>query len=215
MKDYYSELRANLVRTLAGQGITNKTVLKALLQVERHLFVPEIIRDKAYLNKALPLGYDVTISQPYTVAFMTQALQPEKGMKILEIGTGSGYQAAVLAKIVDKVYTIERTYEIYVNTQKLYDTLAIKNVLMRWGDGTVGWNDYAPYDGIIVTAGSPKVPPALLKQLKIGGRMVIPVGDSNSQEMYIITKLADNNFSTEKEPNFSFVPLIGKEGWEG
>jgi protein-L-isoaspartate(D-aspartate) O-methyltransferase len=144
---------------------------------------------------------------------MTQALELKERCKILEIGTGSGFQAAILVEMGMKVFSIERNYEIHQKTQKLYDTLGIRAALI-YGDGTLGWQESAPYDRIIVTAGGPEVPKRLLKQLAIGGKMVIPVGDRNTQTMQIITKVSDSDFQVKEIPNFKFVPLIGKEGWK-
>lgn len=209
---YESERKA-LIRKLSENGITDTSVLKAMWEVERHLFVPEAVSNHAYRDVALPIGSGQTISQPYTVAFMTQALRVTPDMKILEIGTGSGYQAAILAKMGAKVFTIERQDEIFLRTQKLFDVLGIRAV-MRLGDGTIGWSEYAPFDGIIVTAGSPVVPVNLKKQLAIGGRLVIPVGDRKTQMLKIITKTAEEQFLEQDIPSFAFVPLIGKEGWK-
>ena len=210
----YESERQDLVEKLRKNGISDESVLNAILEVERHLFVPEAVVSHAYKDVALPIGYNQTISQPYTVAFMTQALRLKRGDKILEIGTGSGYQAAILYKMGMKVFSIERQQDILVRTQKLFDKLGIR-VVCRWGDGTIGWEEFAPYDGIIVTAGGPSVPPNLKRQLTIGGRLVIPVGDKKSQVLKIITKVAEDKFREEDVPNFAFVPLIGREGWNG
>jgi protein-L-isoaspartate(D-aspartate) O-methyltransferase len=144
---------------------------------------------------------------------MTEELKLKKGSKVLEIGTGSGYQAAILENMGMKVYSIERQFEIYSNTQKLFDKLSIRAQL-KYGDGTIGWDEFAPYNGIIVTAGSPSIPPAYKKQLDIGGRLVIPVGNKSSQTLKVITKKDENEFYEEEVPQFSFVPLIGREGWK-
>lgn len=209
----YEKERQDLVNKISENGITDIYVLKAINEVERHKFVPDALISHAYKDAALPIGYGQTISQPYTVAFMTQALKVKQDSKILEIGTGSGYQAAILVKMGALVYSIERQFEIYDRTRKLLDKLGIR-VNTKYGDGTIGWEEYSPFDGIIVTAGSPDIPPSLLKQLSIGGRLVIPVGDMVSQKLKIITKLDQNKFSTIDVPQFVFVPLIGKEGWK-
>ena len=209
----HKDKKEELVKILIKEGITDKKVLNAFLKVDRHLFVPDIIKLHAYSNVALPIGHEQTISQPYTVAFMTQALELTERKKILEIGTGSGFQAAILAEMGMKVFSIERQYEIHKKTQNLFDTLGIR-VALIYGDGTLGWKEAAPYDGIIVTAGGPDVPKRLLNQLAVGGKMVIPVGDRISQTMQIITKISEDEFSKEEVPNFKFVPLIGKEGWK-
>lgn len=209
----YEAEREELIKVLNRKGITDENVLKVFLKVERHLFVPDIIKHHAYSDVALPIGHEQTISQPYTVAFMTQALELDERCKILEIGTGSGFQAAILVEMGMKVFSIERNFEIHQRTQKLFDDLGIRAALI-YGDGTLGWEESAPYDRIIVTAGGPEVPKRLLRQLAIGGKMVIPVGDRNTQTMQIITKESVDEFSNKDIPNFKFVPLIGKEGWK-
>lgn len=208
----YEIERQELVETIAGKGISDQKVLQAIGKVERHKFVQDVMKHHAYKDSALPIGHGQTISQPYTVAYMTEALQVEKGDKVLEIGTGSGYQAAVLYEMGAKVYTIERNNEIYNRTLKLFDKLGIR-VAARCSDGTIGWEEFAPYDKIIVTAGAPSIPNRLLKQLKIGGRMVVPVGDKKTQVMKIVIKTGENDYEVIERPNFAFVPLIGKEGW--
>ncbi|MGA7836543.1 MAG: protein-L-isoaspartate(D-aspartate) O-methyltransferase [Ignavibacteriaceae bacterium] len=208
----YKNQRQELVDTLSMKGIHDISVLKALGEVERHQFVPAAMKHFAYNDVALPIGYGQTISQPYTVAFMTQELKLKPGNKILELGTGSGYQAAILERMGMDVFSIERNYDILLETQKLFDKLGVR-VRTKCGDGTIGWSEYAPYDGIIVTAGSPSVPPSLKKQLALNGKLVIPVGDKNSQTLKIITKLEEENFKEEDVPQFKFVPLIGREGW--
>ncbi len=208
----YEIERKNLVDKIRQNGIKDENVLSAIYDVERHLFVPDIMIPHAYKDVALPIGFEQTISQPYTVAYMTQSLELKSGSKVLEVGTGSGYQAAVLNKMGMKVYSIERNSELLHRTQKLFDKLGIR-VVSRWGDGTIGWDEFAPFDGIIVTAGSPSVPVNLKKQLAIGGKMVIPVGDKKIQVMKIITKIDEEEFRVIDIPNFAFVPLIGREGW--
>lgn len=209
----YEREREELIKVLRGKGISDENVLKAFFMVERHLFVPEIIKPHAYSDVALPIGYEQTISQPYTVAFMTQALELKERCKILEIGTGSGFQAAILVSMGMKVYSIERNFDIHMRTQKLFDDLGIRAALI-YGDGTIGWDDASPFDRIIVTAGGPEVPKRLLKQLAVGGKMVIPVGDRKNQTMQIITKISEKDFVKREVPNFKFVPLIGKQGWK-
>jgi len=209
----YEKEREELVNNLRKKGINDENVLNAILKVERHLFVPDAVRPHAYNDIALPIGYGQTISQPYTVAIMTEGLKLKPGLKVLEIGTGSGYQAAILLEMGMKVYTIERNENIYHRTQKLFDRLGLR-ILMKLGDGTIGWEEYAPFDGIIVTAGSPTIPEKLKKQLAVNGRMVIPVGGRSTQTMTILTKIAEDKFKIEKIPYFAFVPLIGREGWK-
>src|SRR5512146_53656 len=208
----YETERNELVEKLKKRGITDEAVLRALGEVERDIFIPDALKIHAYKDIALPIGYGQTISQPYTVAYMTQELQLNKGDKVLEIGTGSGYQAALLEKMGMKVYSIERQFEIYLKAQKLFDKLGIR-AHTKYGDGTIGWDEFSPYNGIIVTAGSPSIPVSLKKQLTVGGRLVIPVGDKRSQRLEIIQKTGDDTFDSREIPEFAFVPLIGREGW--
>lgn len=209
----YEVERQELIDKLRAKGITDESVLDAIGKVERHLFIPDAMKHFAYNDIALPIGYGQTISQPYTVAIMTEALKLKKGSKILEIGTGSGYQAAILFEMGMKVYSIERHHQLYMKTQKLFEKLGIRAVL-RCSDGTLGWEEFAPFDGIIVTAGSPDIPENLKRQLAVNGRLVIPVGKRSTQKMMILEKKAADKFTVEKISNFVFVPLIGKEGWK-
>lgn len=210
----FEEDRLELVNSLRKKGITDERVLEAMLKVERHRFVPEAVQHHAYKDIALPIGYGQTISQPYTVAIMTQALKVQPGHRILEIGTGSGYQAAILHEMGAKVFTIERNYELYNRALKIFDELNLK-IAARCSDGTIGWEEFSPYDRIIVTAGSPSIPRNLKKQLAIGGIMVIPVGDRQTQVLKILTKISEEEFRINEIPYFAFVPLVGKEGWNG
>lgn len=209
----YETERKELVEILKKKGITNKYVLDAFMKVERHLFVPDIMKQHAYKDVALPIGLGQTISQPYTVAYMTQALDPQPKQKILEIGTGSGYQAAILFEIGTRVFTIERHHDLHTSAMKIFDKMHLQ-IAARCSDGTLGWQEFSPYDGIIVTAGGPTVPTHLKKQLAIGGKLVIPIGDKKIQSLQIITKKSDDEFQTREVPYFAFVPLIGKEGWK-
>ena len=209
----YEYERSELAESLRIKGIKNEVVLDAIKNVERHVFIPDVIGWHAYKDTALPIGHGQTISQPYTVAVMTEQLKLEKNSKVLEIGTGSGYQAAVLLHMGYKVFSIERNFEIYQRTQTLFDKLGLRAAL-RCADGTLGWEEFAPYDGIIVTAGGPDIPFNLKRQLAVGGRMVIPVGNRKSQTMKTILKISDDEFEVEDIPNFTFVPLIGKQGWK-
>lgn len=209
----FEQERETLVNILKEKGIKDERVLTAFMNVERHLFVQDIMKYHAYKDVALPIGHGQTISQPYTVAFMTEALKLEPGSKVLEIGTGSGYQAAILEKLGMRVFSIERNHNLYNRTLKLFDDLGIRAAL-RCADGTIGWEEFAPYEGIIVTAGGPTIPEKLKKQLAVGGKMVIPVGDKKIQSMKILTKLSEDEFEIKEMPQFAFVPLIGKEGWK-
>jgi protein-L-isoaspartate(D-aspartate) O-methyltransferase len=209
----YKQQRFELVESLRLKGIKDELFLQAMLNVEREKFIPSGVRQHAYKDIALPIGNGQTISQPYTIAIMTQTLQVKKGDKVLEIGTGSGYQAAILFEMGAKVYSIERNINIYNEVLKRFEKLSIR-VHCRCSDGSMGWESYAPFDKIIVTAGAPNVPEALKKQLAIDGRMVIPVGSMSSQTLQVLTKTATDEFEIEEIPSFVFVPLIGKEGWK-
>lgn len=208
----YKLQRLELIENLERKGITDEALLKSMREIEREKFVPSGVRQHAYADIALPIGCGQTISQPYTIAIMTQALHIQKADKVLEVGTGSGYQAALLEHMGAKVYSIERNFEIYNDALKRFDKLGIR-VHCKHGDGTIGWEEYAPFDKIIVTAGSPGVPEQLKKQLTAGGKMVIPVGDKLSQTLKVILKISDTEFEIENIPEFAFVPLIGREGW--
>lgn len=204
--------RKEMIAVLREKGITDDVVLDAMGKVERHVFVDQIYVNRAYEDNALPIASEQTISQPYTVAFMTQALNPKKGMKVLEIGTGSGYQAAVLATIGCRVFTIERHLTLLMNTRKIFDALNLR-ILSKGGDGTIGWSEHAPYDGIIVTAGSPSIPEALVNQLSEGGKIVIPVGSLDAQNISVGTKQG-KTLHVIVHDGFKFVPLIGKNAWK-
>jgi protein-L-isoaspartate(D-aspartate) O-methyltransferase len=206
--------REELVDELSRKGITDLAVIKAISTVPREKFIDKTMHHMAYKDVALPIGYNQTISQPYTVAFMTQLLNITKsGMKILEIGTGSGYQAAILYEMKAEVFSIERNIDLFNKTAKLFDKLGIR-VHAKYGDGTIGWAEFAPYNGIIVTAGSPSIPQKLKEQLAINGRMVIPVGDRISQKLLLVKKVDEDKFEIDTIPEFAFVPLIGREGWK-
>ncbi len=209
----FKEARFQLVDHLRQRGIRDERILSAMNKIPRELFVDPAFVSQAYEDVALPIDCNQTISQPFTVAFMTQCLNLKEGSKVLEIGTGSGYQATLLYLMGMRVYTIERIYELYLKATKIFRHLGVK-VFSKWGDGSLGWKENAPYDGIIVTAAAPKVPEPLLEQLAINGRLVIPVGDRSYQAMYIITKIGENQFQEQQEHYFKFVPLIGEQGWK-
>lgn len=205
--------REEMVRKhIEARGVKDPVVLAAMGKVERHLFVSEALRDQAYNDCPLPIGEQQTISQPYIVAEMTQALQLTGSERVLEIGTGSGYQAAVLAEIVTKVYTTERKKNLYMRARKLFDELNYFNIRTRYTDGTMGWDKESPFDAIIVTAGAPEVPEILLDQLIIGGRMVVPVGDKHSQDLLVFTR-TETGFIKDNLGRCRFVKLVGKYGW--
>jgi protein-L-isoaspartate(D-aspartate) O-methyltransferase len=199
-------------RQIEARGIKDEKVLDALRKVPRHLFVSEALGDQAYGDFPLPIGEQQTISQPYIVAEMTQALQLSKDDRILEIGTGSGYQAAVLAEIAYRVYSVERIHSLLVKARSLFDRLHYHNILTRYGDGTVGWLDESPFDAIMVTAGSPRIPETLIAQLADGGRMIVPVGDQHSQELVKVYKDKDGIRRTNLG-GCRFVKLVGEYGW--
>ena len=196
------------------RGIVDPYILKAFRNVPRHFFVPKSQERFAYDDCSLSIGLEQTISQPYMVALMTQTLKLEYGMSTLEIGTGSGYQSAIISFLGSKVYTVERIPELADSAQKFMDSLGY-NVLIKVGDGTLGWLEHACYDRIIVTAASPEIPESLINQLKIKGKMVIPVGDRYHQKLILINKISENKIKKEIICNCVFVPLIGKYGWQG
>jgi protein-L-isoaspartate(D-aspartate) O-methyltransferase len=209
----FDEERKDMVALLRERGINDDRILNVMTKVERHLFVKEPFLNRAYDDTALPIAKQQTISQPYTVAFMTQELNPQPGQKILEIGTGSGYQAVILSELGCRVFTIERHMDLFLQARKLFEKLGVR-IASQCGDGTVGWSEFAPYDGIIVTAAAPEVPDPLLSQLAEGGKLVIPVGDLESQKLRCIRK-QNGQYETHEVVGFKFVPLIGKKGWNG
>ncbi|MFZ2284710.1 MAG: protein-L-isoaspartate(D-aspartate) O-methyltransferase [Lutibacter sp.] len=212
MKDTHKHngLRNQLVKIIAEKGIKDKNVLMALGNVPRHLFLDSSFADFAYQDKAFPIGSDQTISQPYTVAFQTELLQVRENHQILEIGTGSGYQTAVLLEMGAKVYTIERQQELFKKTKLFLPKLGYKPKKIIFGDGYKGLPENAPFDGIIVTAGAPFVPNALLSQLKIGGRLVIPIGDEE-QIMTLYIRTSEKDFEKHELGKFKFVPMLNKK----
>ncbi|MFO7558316.1 MAG: protein-L-isoaspartate(D-aspartate) O-methyltransferase [Desulfobacterales bacterium] len=210
----YSRQREDMVRRqIERRGIDDENVLRAMRRVPRHLFVSEALRDQAYGDFPLPIGEQQTISQPYIVAEMTKALEPKKDDRVLEIGTGSGYQAAVLADIVYRVYTIERKHSLFIKARKIFDRLKYHNIVTRYSDGTSGWKEESPFDSIIVTAGAPEIPAVLVNQLAIGGRMVIPVGDRHSQDLVKIYR-NENGIRKISLGGCRFVKLVGEYGWD-
>lgn len=203
-------LRRILVNELKEKGITDKLVLEAIEKIPRHLFLDSTFLDHAYENKAFPIGAGQTISHPYTVAFQTQLLQIKKSDKVLEIGTGSGYQTAVLCELGAKVFSIERQKLLFDKTRPFLESLNYKAKLI-YGDGYIGLESFAPFDKVIVTAGAPFIPEPLKKQLKIGGILVIPVGENETQKMFSLKKIADNEFETTEYGDFKFVPLLERK----
>lgn len=209
----FEDERREMINVLRDKGITDERLLKAMGKIERHLFVSEPFTNRSYDDTALPIAKQQTISQPYTVAYMTQELGSKEGSKVLEIGTGSGYQASVLAEMGCRVFTIERHVDLLLQARKMFEKLGFR-IGSKVGDGTVGWSEFAPYDGIIVTAAAPDVPEPLLKQLADGGRLVIPVGTLDMQDLHVFTKTGET-FESRVIKGFKFVPLIGKKGWNG
>ncbi len=214
MKDNFYLARNKMVDTqLIPRGINDPKVLEAMRKVPRHLFVDEALWSQAYGDHPLPIGHGQTISQPYIVALMTQALELKGNEKVLEIGTGSGYQTAILAEIVKRVYSVERIGALLMRARRILDKLGYKNIALKLDDGTWGWPEHSPYDAIIVTAAAPKVPEKLLEQLAPFGRLVIPVGDEYSQELQKYIKV-DDHFIQESLGGVRFVKLIGEHGWK-
>lgn len=199
---------------IVGRGITTPRLLEVFQKVPRHLFVQEAMAVQAYSDGPLPIGEKQTISQPYIVALMTDLLELTSNDHVLEIGTGSGYQTAILASLVRRVWTIERIRPLAMQARKVLDTLHLLNVNIKVGDGTLGWPEEGPFDAILVTAGAPAVPETLAAQLAPGGRLVIPVGDESNQTLLRIRKAADGTLTQETGIGCRFVPLIGQQGWQ-
>jgi len=198
---------------IIARGITDRRVIDTMLKLPRHLFVQEAMASQAYNDTSLPIGEKQTISQPYMVAIMTELLELTGVERVLEIGTGSGYQAALLSHLARRVYTIERIPSLASKARKLFDTLGLTNISMKIDDGSVGWAAEAPFDAIIVTAGAPDIPQALVGQLAPEGRLLVPVGDHSAQMLTLVRKTADGGFNSEESTPCRFVKLIGSEGW--
>ena len=205
--------RKRMVAELVKRGIEDQRVLGAMQEIARHIFVEEAMAAQAYGDGSLPIGEKQTISQPYIVARMTQMLELTGREKVLELGTGSGYQAAVLATLADRVYTVERIRPLALRARKALDSLGLLNVNLRIGDGTDGWAEEAPFDAILVTAGAPYVPQCLVDQLSPGGRLVIPVGDRSNQQLVLVVNGLDGEIVRQESDGCRFVRLIGKNGW--
>ena len=215
MKDTYRHkgLRRQLIETLEQKGIDDERVLNAMMQLPRHFFLDNAFDELAYEDRALPIGKDQTISQPYTVAYQTCLLNIQKREKVLEVGTGSGYQAAILALLGARVYTVERHELLHKKAKKLLEALQLGNIRCYFRDGYKGLPEFAPFDKIIVTAGAREIPQKLLAQLKVGGRMVIPVGDK-VQKMLCIDRISEDKYEQEEKANFRFVPFVKGLGEE-
>jgi len=198
---------------VVARGVRDPRVIDAMLKVPRHKFVEEALESQAYQDAPLPIGEKQTISQPYMVAVMSEALVLDGTEKVLEVGTGSGYQAAVLAVLADRVFSLERIPALARRARKALDACGYSKVNIRLADGTIGWQEMAPFDAIIVTAGAPDVPRDYLDQLAVGGRLMIPVGDRMSQVLMRITRTSENEFKEEQLLGCRFVPLVGNHGW--
>ncbi|HWN97980.1 MAG TPA: protein-L-isoaspartate(D-aspartate) O-methyltransferase [Blastocatellia bacterium] len=210
--DLYQPHRARMVELLRSRGIQDERVLKAMGEIPRHFFVPDALQAKAYGDHALPIGDMQTISQPYMVARMTELLETNENSTVLEIGAGSGYQTAVLSAVAGRVFAIERISELARNAQRNIRRLGCYNATVKWFDGTIGWSEHAPYDGILVAAGSPKIPEPLVKQLSVGGKLVIPIGDAEQQVLVRIIR-TETGIAREDHGLCQFVKLIGRHGW--
>ncbi len=211
--DFSIARRRMVEQQIIARGIDDQRVIDAMLQVPRHMFVEPGLYSHAYSDASLPIGEKQTISQPYMVAAMSAALELKGHERILEIGTGSGYQSAILSLLAKRIYSIERISLLAGRARKALDLLRMSNVNIKVGDGTIGWQEQAPFDGILVAAGAPDIPAEYLQQLEIGGRLVLPVGDRSQQLLMRITRLENGKFKREQLMGCRFVPLIGEQGW--
>jgi len=201
--------RERLIRRLQENGITDPRVIEAMRSTPRHIFVDEALSSRAYEDTALPIGHGQTISQPYIVARMTEALVTSGELDtVLEIGTGSGYQAAILASVARQVYTLERIQPLLNQARQRFHELRLRNIRCHYADGTVGWPEQAPFDGIVATAAPEHIPQALLSQLKVGGRLIIPVGKQGRQQLILITRTAEDGYEQQELEAVSFVPML-------
>ena len=213
MKNFSIARRRMVEDQVMARGVKDPRVIDAMLRVPRHKFVEQALESQAYQDGPLPIGERQTISQPYMVAVMSEALALDGTEKVLEVGTGSGYQAAVLALLADRVFSLERIPALARRARKILDACGYSKVNIRLADGTLGWQEMAPFDAIIVTAGAPDVPRDYLDQLAVGGRLVIPVGDRMSQVLMRITRTSEHEFKEEQLLGCRFVPLVGNHGW--
>jgi protein-L-isoaspartate(D-aspartate) O-methyltransferase len=202
-----------MVELLRRRGIRDQRVLKAMAEIPRHWFVPEAFESQAYGDHALPIGHEQTISQPFMVAQMTELLEVDRDSTVLEIGAGSGYQTAVLSAVAGRVFALERLSELARTAQANIRRLGCYNATVKWFDGTIGWSEHAPYDGILVAAGGPDIPEPLVQQLAIGGRLVIPIGDTEQQTLVRVIR-TESGFVRENHGQCMFVKLIGRYGWQ-
>ncbi|HEY7913139.1 MAG TPA: protein-L-isoaspartate(D-aspartate) O-methyltransferase [Blastocatellia bacterium] len=211
-RDHYEAHRLRMVDLIKSRGVGDERVLAAMARVPRHLFVPEALRSKAYGDHALPIGEMQTISQPYMVARMTELLEVDKDSTVLEIGAGSGYQTAVLSAVAGRVFSIERISDLARTAQRNIRQIGCYNATVKWFDGTIGWSEHAPYDAILVAAGGPDVPEPLVSQLRVGGRLVIPIGDEERQALVRVIR-TETGAVREEHGACLFVKLIGRYGW--
>jgi protein-L-isoaspartate(D-aspartate) O-methyltransferase len=211
--DYARARRRMVEEQIIGRGIKDRRVISVMELVPRHIFVPETLHGQAYGDSALPIGEGQTISQPFMVAFMSEALELKGEDRILEIGTGSGYQTVILAQLAARIYSVERIRSLLERARKNFDQVQCRNIMTRLFDGSYGWKEEGPFDAILVTAGAPSLPPPLLEQLKIGGTLVIPIGDKQSQRLLRVRR-NKRGFSEEDLRECNFVPLFGEHGWE-
>lgn len=214
VSDFSIARRRMVEQQIIARGIDDTRVIEAMKKIPRHLFVEPGLQSHAYSDSSLPIGEKQTISQPYMVASMTAALSLQGQERILEIGTGSGYQTAILASLVKRVYSIERISLLASRARKVLDHLSLSNVNIRLGDGTLGWKEQAPFDGILVAAGSPDIPTHYLDQLEIGGKLVLPVGNREQQVLIRVIRREDGQFEQQQLMGCRFVPLIGELGWQ-
>lgn len=212
MSDRFTAQRRGLINRLQERGIRDLSVARAFDLVPRHLFVPHAVSHRAYEDAPLPIGYGQTASQPSLQALYMQLLEIGTDDRVLEIGTGSGFQTAVLAQLARNVYSVERIRELSIRAREVLDSLRISNVALMVGDGTIGWSRYAPYDAILVSAGGPEVPQPLLDQLAEGGRMLVPVGTREAQRLVLLRRRGDQ-YTQEEVRDCTFVPLLGRFGW--
>lgn len=212
MNDRFVAQRRALIERLQERGIHDLEILRAFDLVPRHEFLPQAVWHRAYEDAPVPIGFGQTASQPSLQALYMQLLDLQPADRVLEIGTGSGFQTAVLAHLVDRVYSVERIRELSVRARPILDRMRISNVALLVGDGTIGWSRYAPYDAILVAAGAPEIPQPLMEQLAIGGRMLTPVGTRDMQRLVLVERTPDG-FETEEVLDCTFVPLLGRFGW--
>jgi protein-L-isoaspartate(D-aspartate) O-methyltransferase len=208
----YERQRRQLIETIQERGIDDLAVLRAFDLVPRHVFLPAAVQHRAYEDAPLPIGFGQTASQPSLQALYMQTLRLEAHERVLEVGTGTGFQTAVLAQLVEHVYSVERVRELSIRARQILDQLRIPNVALLIGDGTIGWSRYAPFDAMLVAAAAPFVPEALVAQLAPGGRMLIPLGDRNEQQLTLVRR-SDDGIEQEPVTRCTFVPLIGRFGW--